>query len=209
MPTKAKQGELYTMSIAQKCKIDNCEGKLHINYKSKNKNQYTIKGYCQKHYRAYRLYGNPLFKHHDRDTNPPTLCRVRQCGEKNKAKGLCNKHYSRMYKTGTIEVTIEMRKLEKHGMSNTKLYKSWRSMVSRCHNPKNARYKHYGGAGISVCDRWRYSFINFYNDMGERPEGMSIDRINPFGNYEPSNCRWADVFTQANNTRKKYLLKSS
>ena len=85
----------------------------------------------------------------------------------------------------------------RHGHSRengqrTPTYNSWANMVKRCTNPKQKRFKHYGGRGISVCERWR-SFVNFLADMGERPSlKHSIDRFpNPSGNYEPGNCRWA------------------
>lgn len=86
---------------------------------------------------------------------------------------------------------------------------AWRSMLSRCHNPKNRSWQDYGGRGILVCDRWRYSFDNFYADIGKRPTGrtgnkskFSLDRINNEGNYEPGNCRWATTKQQMNNRRK-------
>lgn len=86
------------------------------------------------------------------------------------------------------------------GERATLTYKSWRAMTQRCCNPKNAGYSIYGAKGISVCDRWKTSFQNFLADMGERPTAShSIDRINPRGQYDPANCRWATPLQQQRN----------
>lgn len=81
-------------------------------------------------------------------------------------------------------------------------YISWTRMLSRCHDPNLDNYKHYGGRGITVCERW-LSFENFLADMGERPANRSIDRINNDGNYEPGNCRWATSAEQHSNKRQR------
>jgi len=92
-----------------------------------------------------------------------------------------------------------------HNTNGSPTYISWRTMRQRCLNPANEHYPDYGGRGIKVCSHWN-NFANFLHDMGERPEGLTLDRINVDGDYEPSNCRWADSTTQNNNSRwnKKY-----
>ncbi len=90
-----------------------------------------------------------------------------------------------------------------HNLSKTSEYKTWRSMKHRCFNSNNKHYRHYGGRGITVCERWSESFINFYNDMGPKPTPLhSIDRIDVNGNYEPSNCKWSTASEQQKNKRK-------
>jgi hypothetical protein len=78
-------------------------------------------------------------------------------------------------------------------------------MLQRCNNQNFHQYKDYGGRGITVCERWR-KFENFLADMGEPPEGMSLDRINNDGNYEPGNCRWATKLEQRANARRRAKL---
>lgn len=88
----------------------------------------------------------------------------------------------------------------KRGASSRE-YNSWASMKARCENPTNHKYRIYGARGISICDRWKESFVAFLEDMGQRPPGTSLDRIDVDGNYEPGNCRWADPKTQTSNRR--------
>ena len=88
-----------------------------------------------------------------------------------------------------------------HGMAGTPTYLSWQHMKQRCFNPKNQSYANYGGRGITVCDRW-LKFENFYADMGVRPDGMSLERKENNGDYEPNNCRWATQQEQTCNTRR-------
>ena len=81
------------------------------------------------------------------------------------------------------------------------LYSTWKKMVRRCNDVKNKNYERYGGRGIRVCIEWELSFDRFVEDMGPRPKGFTVDRIDVNGNYEKSNCRWASPKQQANNTR--------
>lgn len=82
----------------------------------------------------------------------------------------------------------------------SRTYKSWRSMLDRCTNPNKDNFAQYGGRGIKVCADWMF-FENFLADMGERPEGMTLDRIDSDGHYEPANCRWATLSVQQRNKR--------
>jgi hypothetical protein len=87
------------------------------------------------------------------------------------------------------------------------LYATWYAMNYRCHNPESYQYKDYGGRGITVCDRWRNDLNAFAEDMGERPKGLSIDRIDNDKGYFPENCRWATWKQQGNNKRSSLEVR--
>jgi hypothetical protein len=88
-----------------------------------------------------------------------------------------------------------------HATARTPTYLTWRSMIKRCRYPSTASYRYYGGRGITVCEAW-LTFAGFLADMGERPEGKTLDRIDAAGHYEPANCRWA-TRTEQQAHRKK------
>ena len=95
-----------------------------------------------------------------------------------------------------------------HGMSKTPLYAAWKTMRGRCTRPSHNRYSSYGGRGISVCERWN-SFESFYEDMGAGyAPGLTIDRIDPDGDYCPENCRWASQKEQQRHRRNNAIVES-
>lgn len=90
-----------------------------------------------------------------------------------------------------------------HGMHGTHIYMIYRSMKARCENPNSKAFKYYGACGISVCDRWKDSFSNFYADMGDAPTGLTLERKDNAKGYSPDNCLWADRSTQSANRRRR------
>jgi len=97
---------------------------------------------------------------------------------------------------------------KKHGMSNTRTYRIWASMITRCSNKNTLQYHRYGGRGVSVCEDWKLSFNNFFMDMGSCPSNKhSIDRIDNNGNYEKNNCKWSNGVEQCSNksNNTKYI----
>lgn len=95
--------------------------------------------------------------------------------------------------------------MKTHGKCYTRTYKTWRAMLDRCNRSGINGYKNYGGRGITVCEQWKSSFENFLKDMGERPDGHVIDRIDVNGNYESGNCRWVTRKQSSRNRRDVVL----
>ena len=181
IPTNLTGGQVESMKKI--CKVDGCNDK------------HNAKGYCNIHYKMFKAYGDPLYK------KPVKSCRIDGCDGEYRASGYCQKHYQKFRKYGDPLYA----KTEMHGMSNTTEYKVWASMFQRCYNLKTDNYPRYGGRGITVCDRWKDSFLAFHEDMGLRPsKNHQIDREENDGNYEPDNCRW---LINVENTRKQPQVK--
>lgn len=124
------------------------------------------------------------------------LCRC-ECGTERFVRG------SEIYLGNSTSCGCTRRR---HGMTGSRTWKSWDAMKQRCLNPNSPDYPRYGAMGIKVCDRW-LKIDEFLADMGERPEGKTIDRIDNSGNYEPGNCRWATASEQQFNKRSNLKLE--
>lgn len=152
------------------------------------------------------------YSHADKRKTVYWLCKC-ACGvERPVRAGQLTRGISKSCGCWKIDVAREqiIRLSTTHGQAprqgRTRTYGIWKGMRKRCNNPADKAYPSYGGRGITVCKRWD-NYANFLADMGEVPFGYSIDRINCNGNYEPSNCRWTDKLTQANNTRSNIYFK--
>ena len=141
-------------------------------------------------------------------------CKIEDCdgigkltkGKRHLVKGYCNMHYERVYRYGNPHF---VKHVQNEGRKYHPLYNTYKGLFSRCYNPKNKNYHRYGGRGITVCDRWsaQDGFWRFVKDMGERPEGTSLDRIDNSKGYSPDNCRWATYKMQNNNTKWTEIAK--
>ena len=130
------------------------------------------------------------------------------CSSGVKRQILANLKSGRSKSCGCLQKEIASKMLRQHGKSHTSTYRIWLSMNRRCENENHVAYKNYGGRGITVCPRWKESFENFLEDMGERPANMQIDRINNNKGYFLENCRWATVSENNFNRRVQENNKS-
>ena len=147
--------------------------------KSKYENAWTdrVCTYCSKSFKIM------TYKLHDKNTERGKFCSI-HCARK-------GRDYSF---------------IKKHGLAMTQTYHAWQAMKTRCYNKNFHAYPNYGARGITVCERWLASFENFYEDMGEKPCGKSLDRINNDKGYSKENCRWATNEEQQRNRRWAKLL---
>lgn len=111
---------------------------------------------------------------------------------------------------GCYSLECSRKRMTKHGMSETRVYKIWKDMIQRCTNKNNKNYEDYGGRGIKVCDEW-LDFLNFYEwaTINGYEDGLTLDRINTDNSYCPENCRWVDMFVQANNKRTTVMIEAA
>ena len=136
------------------------------------------------------------------ENKPVESCSIPGCDGKHYVRNMCSGHYQRWLRHGEVDAGRPL--FVRDGRRSHSAHGSWYGMKKRCQNPEHSDYRNYGGRGISVCAAWE-DFWVFVLDMGERPVGLSIDRIDNNGNYEPGNCRWASAEEQNRNKRSNKL----
>lgn len=139
----------------------------------------------------------------ENNTDTMWFCKC-DCGKSIKVRAFCLSS-GNTSSCGCLKAELSAKRKMTHGMSGSKTHMIWSSMIQRCHNPKNKRYHSYGGRGITVCERW-HNFENFLEDMGSKPDGLSLDRKDNNSGYCKKNCRWATNEEQGSNRRNNRLL---
>lgn len=135
---------------------------------------------------------------------------IGECSNCGSIKPYLANNLKRLQSCGCLKIELQSKSVTTHGQSHsnkTPEYGAWLSMRGRCLKPQHKSYHDYGGRGITVCERWMNSFENFFADMGKRPDGYSIERINNDGNYEPGNCKWIPRPHQSKNQRSNKQLE--
>ena len=176
------------------CQVEGCknQGKLH-----RNGSRFFPRGFCSTHYKNFAKENRDII---EANKIKPDCCSVDGCDKpKPYKKGLCDMHYQRLSNNGDVNIVQKRRE----GQTEHPLYNTYHGMRKRCLQETDKDYHRYGGRGIKICERWSGvdGFFNFIEDMGERPDGYTLDRKDTNGNYTPENCRWADVYTQSGNKR--------
>ena len=155
--------------------------------------------------RVGRLVVVSLHQKGTKNVGPKFLCKC-DCGNE-KVIPSTSLHSGDAKSCGCLNMETLLARSITHGMSKTPIYRTWFGIKSRCTNVKNDDYEYYGGRGITICDRWLKSFENFFADMGERPEGTEIDRIDNNKGYSPENCRWVTHKQNCRNFRQNRIIE--